>query len=589
MRFSAARTPSPPPLMRLYRSRSTFGVPSDSEDEEEAYYSEVDDDGASDSASSSGESSHSAGQRHARHDEDDEEEEETYLSDDLEEILTLSRPKRERPKRSAAEEHYISEVLASVRLRANHHDPYEEWKADLKEESLRVARHDQSLVKSLRHRVQHATHAHVARLQAEDLAATRARARDYVAAVNTRRDNEMERLRTEWEERNKLLWEHIEGVIGREEDKARAVQEEECKKREEEERVRREAEDKRRKAEEEKRREEEAKRKEKEREEEEERQAAQAERARQERDEAEAEQRKQLGFASANEDWRKARQDLMWLKTGPMKTVKANKELKSLWSAGRRAITPKVGQLTSDQETITRISHEVVAVVLGSPRHPEPVYFALLSSLAKAILLQAETEVTAEKRSAGPLAQVAAHALGALAGFAEAFWAKLVQRAGGWPVPAVVPRADVDGRAFVSADRRKALGFREGEGFSEYTARVTGLMRVYFHVLCTDAAAPLEPVFRLPRLWSYCARMLAEPALLKSSLAPGLLHAALDIGGVKAKQVWGKQWVKLLAQLYEAATVGLEGTPGQLLGGDSSEGIAARVRVQLEIERIVAQ
>ena len=102
-----------------------------------------------------------------------------------------------------------------------------------------------------------------------------------------------------------------------------------------------------------------------------------------------------------------------------MKTVKANKELKSLWSAGRRAITPKVGQLTNDQETITRISHEVVEVVLGSPRHPEPVYFALLSSLAKAILLQAETEVTAEKRSAGPLAQVAAHALGALAGFAE--------------------------------------------------------------------------------------------------------------------------------------------------------------------------
>lgn len=207
-----------------------------------------------------------------------------------------------------------------------------------------------------------------------------------------------------------------------------------------------------------------------------------------------------------------------------MKTVKANKELKSLWSAGRRAITPKVGQLTNDQETITRISHEVVEVVLGSPRHPEPVYFALLSSLAKAILLQAEAEVTAEKRSAGPLAQVAAHALGALAGFAEAFWAKLVQRAGGWPVPVVVPRADVDGHAFVTADRRKALGFREGEGFSEYTARVTGLMRVYFHVLCADTAAPLEPVFRLPRMWAYFARMLAEPALLKSSLAPGLLH-----------------------------------------------------------------
>lgn len=51
-------------------------------------------------------------------------------------IPLIFRRKRERPKRSAAEEHYINEALASVRLRANHHDPYEEWKADLKEESL---------------------------------------------------------------------------------------------------------------------------------------------------------------------------------------------------------------------------------------------------------------------------------------------------------------------------------------------------------------------------------------------------------------------------------------------------------------------
>lgn len=159
--------------------------------------------------------------------------------------------------------------------------------------------------------MQHATHAHVARLQAEDLVATRARARDYVVAVNTRRDNEMERLRSEWEARNKLLWEHIEGVIGREETKVRAVQEEERKQREEEERVRREAEERRKRTEEEKQRAEQEKRKEREREEEEARQAAQAEKARQEREEQEAEQRKQLGFASASEDWRKARQDLM--------------------------------------------------------------------------------------------------------------------------------------------------------------------------------------------------------------------------------------------------------------------------------------
>ena len=60
-------------------------MPSDSEDEE-SFYSEVDD-SASDSASSSGESSRGHG-----HLESEDEDEATYLSDDLEEILTLSRP-----------------------------------------------------------------------------------------------------------------------------------------------------------------------------------------------------------------------------------------------------------------------------------------------------------------------------------------------------------------------------------------------------------------------------------------------------------------------------------------------------------------
>ena len=62
---------------------------------------------------------------------------------------------------------------------------------------------------------------------------------------------------------------------------------------------------------------------------------------------------------------------------------------------------------------------------------------------------------------------------------------------------------------------------------------------------------------------------------------------ALDVYGAKAKGVWGAQWVKLLEVLYEGVTTGLFGEQGKLIGGDSPEGIAARVRVQLEIERIM--
>ncbi|TFY52497.1 hypothetical protein EVJ58_g9982 [Rhodofomes roseus] len=475
--------------------------------------------------------------------------------------------------------------------------------------SVRVARLDHSLAKGEHHKSQLAAHAQSAQQRAAELAATRQKAQAYVAHINGRRDKEMERLKTEWETRNKHLWDHIEGVIRGEEEKVRVKQEEERKRREEEERLRREVEERKRKEEEKRRQEEEERRKEKEREEEEERKLTEAAEARKEKEAAEAGQRKQLGFSSASEDWQRARENLKWLKTGPMKIVKETKELRSLWSAGRRAITPKVGQLTNDPESINRITRQLIDVVCGKPQHPEPVYFALLSSLAKAILLQAETEVTAEKRSAGPLAQVTANLLSELDSFAEAFWAKLCQRTGGWPIPIVVPPTDWDSTPFSEEERRKALGYRKDEGLSDYTTRVTGIMRVYFHILFAEVGSPLEPVFRLPRMWTYFARMLGEPMLLHSAVGPSVLHgtsvhilfgmvtlinelwyvAALDIGGVRARQIWGKQWVKLLAQLYEAATAGLGGKPGRLLGGDSSEGIAARVRVQLAIERIMAQ
>jgi hypothetical protein len=63
--------------------------------------------------------------------------------------------------------------------------------------------------------------------------------------------------------------------------------------------------------------------------------------------------------------------------------------------------------------------------------------------------------------------------------------------------------------------------------------------------------------------------------------------AALDVGGRRARQVWGKQWHKLLANIYQAATAGINGDGTRMLGGSTPAGKAARVRVQLEIERIM--
>lgn len=194
-----------------------------------------------------------------------------------------------------------------------------------------------------------------------------------LAALNLQKKREEDQLRAQWKERDKQLWQRIDAVIKVEEERLRAKQEAERKKREEEERIKREAEEKKRQEAEKKRKEEEERRKQQEKEEEEKRKQLEAEREREERDRAEEKERKALGFTTAFEDWKRARETLkvrvldvehgqsadhattQAVKSGPMKIVKSDKALKSIWSAGRRAITPKIGQLTNDPNAIMRI------------------------------------------------------------------------------------------------------------------------------------------------------------------------------------------------------------------------------------------
>lgn len=227
-----------------------------------------------------------------------------------------------------------------------------------------------------------------------------------------------------------------------------------------------------------------------------------------------------------------------------MNAIKANKQLKSTWSAIRRQITAKIGQLINDPQTIIRISHQLHALLVPNPPHNEAIYIPLLSSLAKAILLQAETEVTASKAAAGPLAQVAANLLGVLPFFSDIFYAKLVQRAGGWAVPTTIPNTDIDvdyatrittPTEFNESTRAKAMGYRllDGgtrEAQSEYIVRVAGIMRVYFLILMRATLdGPLERVWQTQRYWAYFARMVGgavDVAEVGSAVAPEVLYGA---------------------------------------------------------------
>jgi nucleoporin GLE1 len=117
--------------------------------------------------------------------------------------------------------------------------------------------------------------------------------------------------------------------------------------------------------------------------------------------------------------------------------------------------------------------------------------------------------------------------------FPSIFFAKLVQRCGGWPIPIVVPQVGLDGKPWASQDvHRQVCGFRKsesGEGIEsslEYSNRVSSIMRIYFNVLkIRPMRQPLDPMFQLPRYWTWFARIVGDPNLLADPIAPQLIYS----------------------------------------------------------------
>ncbi|KIM43766.1 hypothetical protein M413DRAFT_443667 [Hebeloma cylindrosporum] len=589
MRFSAPRSVSPSPVRGRPRNSSTFGLQSDSDSEEyeselESSFDDSDDDAVSIASSTSSNSS-------------------SFLL--VSDINKLSlRPRH--ITRTSLEERQIEDTIAAIRLRTRHYDPYEEWEKETRKDSFKTARKDFSTAQSQLHDA----HERLRRADEEKRAAAHtAELAEVKTVLDRMRQHQQEvekKLMDALKHREKQLWNWIEAAIKLEEDKATKRLEEERKVREEEERKRKEAELKRRLAEEKRIQEEAAKKKaeeEKKRQEEEaERQEKEAEERRQKLEKERREQEKELGelrellnFAPPDEDWRVARTDLLNVKSNPLKFVKSNKQLKATWGTIRRQIVPKIGQLTNDPAAISRISRQLIEIIRPAqgPQHEPAIYFAACSSLAKAILLQAETEVTAEKRSAAPLAQVAFTLLDTLEHFPSIFCAKLLQRCGGWLIPIVVPGKDVDGRPWTDKDERiKVSGIRKstsGEGLEtteEYSNRVSAIMRVYFHILkIRPTEKPLHPMFQLPRFWTWFARMTSDTRLLQDPVAPQLIYTGLDVLGLEAMDIWGQQWIKMLALIHEGVTTGYDN--GNVIGGLTTEGAAARTRVLVALENIM--
>ncbi|KAG8809198.1 hypothetical protein FRC19_005381 [Serendipita sp. 401] len=445
------------------------------------------------------------------------------------------------PPKSTSEQRELTEAMASIKLHSTHSDPLTEWVKQNQKEAFEIAqariRRSQTAMTNL-----YLTAAKITQTSMEvTLKEQELRIASEVQARQRAREEEEKREQSRWEARNKAIWDQVDKVAAtveaRLEAERKAVefekqkQEAEKRKIEEERRKREDAERERReKAEAEKRRIAEEKEQEKERAKEEERRRQEAE----ERERKEVEERKrrekeelskvdterrQAGITTPSEDWDRALEITTNVKHGHLKRVKEDSIQRRQWSAIRRGVTLRIGQLTDDNAEITRISNQIFDTIRALDPSSD-LYPAALSALAKAIILQAETEVTAKLDTAGPLAAVVINLFN-LPGFEEVLWAKMVTRGGGWIIGNyVMKRQGQNDKEF-----RKLAGYREDETQVDRQTRIGGIVSLYFAICTSPRAVSMLPTpFWPTKIWSFLTRILGEPRLSKQSLAPYVSH-----------------------------------------------------------------
>jgi nucleoporin GLE1 len=165
-------------------------------------------------------------------------------------------------------------------------------------------------------------------------------------------------------------------------------------------------------------------------------------------------------------------------------------------------------RLTSRQST------ELTAAI--KKYHPgSDIYAAALYTLAKAVFLQAEQEVTAKLDTAAPLSRVCVNLL-TLPGFAEVLWARLVARSGGWIIGKYVEKQPgQDDKQF-----QKLNGIlNEDETQLDRQTRITGLIQLHFAICIANTATPLPMQFRPQRIWLLFARILGDKRLMRQTMS----------------------------------------------------------------------
>ena len=163
------------------------------------------------------------------------------------------------------------------------------------------------------------------------------------------------------------------------------------------------------------------------------------------------------------------------------------------------------------------------------PEDAQKLYYALLASFSKSIIAQAETEVSAHKSQARPLARICVALISAYPELGDIFWARLCARAGCWAAGVEpVLLEDETSDSISDKEKQKRWGSLPEEGSEEKMMRIAGIMRLYFSILSISmeptANQPMPIPFRPARYWMYLSQLLNNSTMLEKSVAAEILY-----------------------------------------------------------------
>lgn len=226
------------------------------------------------------------------------------------------------------------------------------------------------------------------------------------------------------------------------------------------------------------------------------------------------------------------------IKLNVLKPVSENAAWRTFCFQNKRKITPKCGQLTNSRQQITRITKDLEEIIKTSKEIATTVYHWILNFLSKAVIKQAETEVTVNLYSAYPLATVCVFLMSNHSDLVDILLARFAKKC-----PYTIPYLNYNKN---TEEGRKALGFyrlRNGkfEEETSYTERQCGIFAVFAAIMQTEYVPNYLPIHFG---WTLLAKILNESPSSETVFA--IISTFIDIAGNAFMKHYGLQADKLI-------------------------------------------